>query len=165
MQNLLQTGHLKALTDADAAADVYFKRAAGAARSAKVTGLESHDRFLIAYEGLFAVAQAVLALYELRPGDNDGHRVTALQGAIGILGLKPAEMALAMRVHDQRNAKIYRVPLNASNADANDAAHILDIALKSAETMRASVLKARTAAQAASQTSAPPAPPAGLRKK
>lgn len=155
--NLLQKGHLKEAPDASSTSEVYFSRAQGSLQSSQIAGLRSHDRFVIAYEGLFALAVGVLALYDLRPGDGEGHRVTALQGALGILGLSPSQMSLATRVHDQRNAKIYKLPIDASENDAKDAATVLDASLKLAVAMKVSVLSARAAAHAAS-TPPPPAP-------
>lgn len=102
------------------------------------------------------MAIGVLALYDLRPGDGDGHRVTALQGALGVLGLTPSLMGLATRIHEQRNTKIYKLPIDASENDAKDAAVVLDASLKLALAMKANVLAARAAAQAASAT--PPLP-------
>lgn len=98
----------------------------------------------------------MLALYDLRPGDGEGHRVTALQGALGTLGLNPGQMALASRIHDQRNAKIYKLPIDASEGDAKDAASILGAALTLAVAMKVDLQRAR----AAVQTAGAPAPPA-----
>lgn len=104
------------------------------------------------------MAVGVLALYDLRPGDGDGHRVTALQGALGTLGLDPSQMALASRIHDQRNTKIYKLPIDASEGDAKDAASILGAALALALAMKVDVQKARAAAQAAGSSAANPGP-------
>ncbi|MGE4238874.1 hypothetical protein [Ramlibacter sp.] len=87
---------------------------------------------MIAYEGLFALAMGVLAHYQLRPGDKEGHRVTALQGALGVIGLAPQDLALVVWVHEQRNNKIYKMPLDASEAEADDATRLLATALEQA---------------------------------
>jgi hypothetical protein len=159
--NLVQKGYLKEAPEASKTAEVYFSRANGSLESSQTAGIRSHDRFVIAYEGLFALAVGVLALYDLRPGDGEGHRVTALQGALGTLGLNPGQMALASRIHEQRNAKIYKLPLDASEGDAKDAASILDAALTLAVAMKVDVQRARAAAQSTGSPALPALGPSG----
>jgi hypothetical protein len=99
----------------------YFRRAATARAGAALPALDAHDRFIVAYEGLFASVVGVLAHYGLRPGDGEGHRAIALQAVLAALKLPPPEIERVIRLHQLRNATIYRSPLPASEADAQDA--------------------------------------------
>lgn len=114
-------------------AEGYIQRAGRARNSASLQQLDPHDRFIVAYEGLFSLAMGVLALYGLRPGDGEGHRAIALQAVLAVLRLDPGEMQRIIRLHDLRNAKVYRSPLPASEADASDALEALDVMLAKAK--------------------------------
>lgn len=92
--------------------------------------LDAHDRFIVAYEGLFALVVGVLAKHALRPGDGEGHRAIAVQAVLSVLGLKPAVVQRVIRLHDLRNAKIYRSPIPASEEDASDALQALELMLQ-----------------------------------
>lgn len=130
LQNLVDLGHLKQAVAAQGVAESYFKRAAGARASSGIAALEAHDRFLVAYEGLFALAMGVLALYGLRPGDGEGHRAISLQAVLGVLDVPRLQVQKIVRLHDLRNLKIYRSPIPASEGDANDAVEALDLLLQ-----------------------------------
>lgn len=110
-------------------AESYFRRAASAGQGAALQALDAHDRFIIAYEGVFAIAMGVLARHGLRPGDGDGHRAIALQAVLAVLKMPPREVQRVIRLHDLRNSKIYRSPLPASEADASDALQALTLML------------------------------------
>jgi hypothetical protein len=129
LQNLLARGYLKEAVFAPGSADAYVLRAVNARRGASLAQLDPHDRFVVAYEGLFSLAVGVLARYALRPGDGEGHRVIALQAVLGVLQLDPREVQRVTRLHELRNSKIYRSPLPASLADAADALDCLSLML------------------------------------
>ena len=129
LQNLLARGYLKEALFDEATADAYLLRAVNARRSASLPQLDPHDRFVVAYEGLFSLAVGVLARYALRPGDGEGHRMIALQAVLGVLELEPREVQRVTRLHELRNSKIYRSPLPASEADAADALDALRLML------------------------------------
>lgn len=115
-------------------AESWLRRAASAGRSAGVQALDPHDRFIIAYEGIFSVAMGVLTRHGLRPGDGEGHRAIALQAVLAVLEMPPREVQRVMRLHDLRNSRIYRSPLPASEADASDAQQALTLMLAKAST-------------------------------
>ena len=142
LQNLLARGHLKEAVFVPGAAESYFRRAATARSGAALEALDAHDRFIVAYEGLFALVIGVLASHGLRPGDGEGHRAIAVQAVLAVLGARPALVQQVIRLHDLRNAKIYRSPLPASQEDAADALEALDVMLR-----QLSLVKLRSSAR------------------
>lgn len=83
------------------------------ADQAKVASMDA--RFHLAYEGIHAIAMAVLNHLAARAGSADGHRSTALQVSVQYLEVESSlrgAFSTLSAIHNARNTKIYRDPLS-----------------------------------------------------
>jgi hypothetical protein len=124
-ENLLKIG---AFTEAICSEEsiAQFLQAAQEMLTASSANLGVGPIFTLAYEGMFNVVMAVLEFHGVRPGDNGGHRASAINRVAADLGLSPAKQSVLTRLHDARNRVTYRKPLPpVTKADADAMRSIL----------------------------------------
>jgi hypothetical protein len=143
LRNLLTRTTPPALKEAEASSiyiEAYFAAATSALSDAMQSGVSAHGRFIVAYEGLYAVTMGTLNMYGLRPGDGEGHRSISLQAVVTALGLSkanPNAIAQVIRLHETRNGRIYRAPIPPiSEADASMAVTLLGQVLVAANKLK-----------------------------
>lgn len=109
--NLVALGILKvAASNPDSIAQ-YVRTATELLADAKKSTNSAHGRYLMAYEGLFSLAMAVLEFHGTRPGDGEGHRISALQRFAADMGFTPGQVKTLTDAHNLRNARTYRSPI------------------------------------------------------
>ena len=110
-ENLVARGILKAAAKSADSIDQYVKTASDLLADARRPSNSPHGRYLMAYEGLFSLAMAVLEYHGTRPGDGEGHRISALQRFAADLGFTPGQVKTLTDAHNLRNARPYRSPI------------------------------------------------------
>lgn len=109
--NLVKSGSLKDSERLQVSIDQYMSVATGMLADARITGLSTHGRYILAYEGIFSVVMATMENFGARPGGGDGHRVIAIQRAAADLGLDPSRFSSLTMLHSERNRSTYREPI------------------------------------------------------
>lgn len=128
--NLVTRGILKAAAKSADSIDQYVKTASDLLADARRPSNSPHGRYLMAYEGLFSLAMAVLEYHGTRPGDGEGHRISALQRFAADLGLTPGQVKTLTDAHTLRNARTYRSPIPPiTGAQAQGVVSLLEAAL------------------------------------
>ena len=73
---------------------------------------------------------AVLECHGARPGDGEGHRISALQRFAADLGFTPGQVKTLTDAHTLRNARTYRSPIPPiAGAQAQGVVSLLEAAL------------------------------------
>lgn len=135
-QNMVEKGLLKQAVRNQLSINQYLSAASDMLADANTQGISTHGSYILAYEGIFSVVMATLEHYGARPGDNDGHRVTAIQRVAGDYGLNPEEFSSLSRIHTDRNRAIYKTPLPPINREqANLAIRLLSMMLPAAKNL------------------------------
>ena len=129
-ENLVARGILKtAATNLDSI-DQYVRTANDLLADARKPSNSLHGRYLMAYEGLFSLTMAVLEVHGARPGDGEGHRISALQRFAADLGFTPGQVKTLTDAHNLRNARTYRSPIPPiTGAQAQGVVALLEAAL------------------------------------
>lgn len=144
-ENLVARGILKAAAKNTDSIDQYVKTASDLLLDARRTSNSPHGRYLMAYEGLFSLAMAVLEYRGTRPGDGEGHRISALQRFAADLGFTPGQVKTLTDAHNLRNARTYRSPIPPiTGAQAHGVVSLLETALPKVKAMVAHGPKGRT---------------------
>jgi len=129
-ENLVARGILKAAAKSADSIDQYVKTASDLLVDARRSSNSPHGRYLMAYEGLFSLAMAVLESHGTRPGDSEGHRISALQRFAADLGFTPGQVKTLTDAHNLRNARTYRSPIPPiTDAEAQGVVSLLEAAL------------------------------------
>lgn len=133
IQNLINTGALKEAVRDEAQIEQFLTNAQNYRDDAS-TATSPNGRFMLAYEGLFALAMAFLNNRLVRT-DGEGHRSTALQLAIGELAADVGGVVpVLIKIHTARNKTTYFQPFPRVTEELADAAiKILDAALAGAK--------------------------------
>jgi hypothetical protein len=109
IRNLIRTGALKAADRDEANIQEWIRTAESKLADARIPQLSAGSRFLLAYEGIHAIATAFLNHHEARTGDGEGHRNNALQLAAQELGF--TTVAAVTQIHRARNRTTYFDPI------------------------------------------------------
>ena len=135
-ENLVARGILKAAAKNADSIDQYVKTASDLRADARRPSNSPHGRYLMAYEGLFSLAMAVLEYHGTRPGDGEGHRISALQRFAADLGFTPGEVKTLTDAHNLRNARTYRSSIPPiTGAQAQGVVSLLETALPKVNAM------------------------------
>lgn len=125
-ENLIKTKAFEAVQPTQGAVPGYLKNAGDyldAARGLDPT--KTLQVFTMAYEGYYAIVQAVLEFHEVRT--KDAGRNLAIQRVSQDLKLSPGEFAAVTRAHERRNNTSYISPFPpVSKAEAAAMVAILD---------------------------------------
>ena len=125
--NLVARGILKTAVSNPVSLAQYVRTAKELLVDAKNSANYAHGRYLMAYEGLFSLAMAVLEFHGTRPGDGEGHRISALQRFAAEIGFTPGQVKTLTDAHNLRNARTYRTPIPPSTqAQAEGVIALLD---------------------------------------
>lgn len=70
-----------------------------------------NSKYILAYDAMFNVVQAVLEFNDVRSGDGPGHRITAIQRVATDLGITGGEFSVLTNLHKKRNQNTYKAPV------------------------------------------------------
>ncbi len=108
-ENLIKTRAFEPVARTEGGVEGFLKDAAdGLEVSGSIDVKRPKQRFILAYEGFYAIVQAVLEMNEVRT--KDAGRNLAIQRVAADLKLSPAEMKLVIDAHARRNDTTYRSP-------------------------------------------------------
>ncbi len=133
-ENLIRTRAFDAVARTPGAVDGFLKDAADCLEvAASIDVKRAKQRFILAYEGFYALVQAMLERHEVRT--REAGRNLAIQRVAADLQLNPGEMKLVIDAHARRNDTTYRSPFPPiSRAEAQS---MIDILAKSLPLARA----------------------------
>jgi len=144
-ENLVTGGILKAAAKSADSINQYVRTASDLLADATRTSNSPHGRYLMAYERLFSLAMAVLDYHGTRPGDGEGHRISALPRFAADLGFTPGQVKTLTDAHSLRNARTYRSPIPPiTGAQAQGVVSLLEAALPKVNEMIAHGSKGQT---------------------
>ncbi len=125
-QNLIKTKAFEAVLPTPGAVAGYLKNASDYLGAAKSLDPEKTLQvFTLAYEGYYAIVQAVLEFHEVRT--KDAGRKLAILRVSQDLKLSPGEVALMSKAHERRNSTSYTSPFPpVSRAEAATVVAILE---------------------------------------
>src|SRR3954462_15436450 len=131
-ENLIKTRAFEAVVRTEGAAEGFLK---DASESLEVAGSidvnRPKQRFILAYEGFYALVHAVLELYEVRT--KEAGRSLAILRVGADLQLDPGAMKLVSDAHARRNDTTYRSPFPPiSRAEAQAMVDVLEKSLPAA---------------------------------
>lgn len=128
-ENLIKTRAFEAVDRTPGAMEGFLKDAADCLEVAvSIDVKRAKQRFILAYEGFYALVQAVLELNEVRT--KEAGRNLAIQRVAADLHLTPGEMKLVVDAHARRNDTTYRSPFPPiSRAEAQSMIDILSKSL------------------------------------
>ena len=108
-ENLIKTRAFEAVQPTAGAVAGYLKNAQDYLEAARsLDAGRTLQVFTVAYEGYFAIVQAVLEFHEVRT--NDAGRNLAIQRVSQDLQLSPGEFAAVSKAHERRNNTSYVSP-------------------------------------------------------
>jgi hypothetical protein len=159
-QNLIDRRALEAVTSTPGAVAAYLRNACDYLEAAKALDPgKPLQVFTMAYEGFYALVQAVLEFYQVRT--KEAGRNLAIQRVAADLSLSGGNFKLVSDAHARRNGTTYGSPFPPiSKAEAQAMAGILQECISVAYT-----LTGTTPPGTATQASAAPAVPAATPKK
>ena len=128
-ENLVARSLLKAAAKNADSIDQYVKTASELLLDARRPSNSPHGRNLMAYEGLFSLAMAVLEYHGTRPGEGDGHRISALQRFAADLGFTPGQVKTLTDAHGAMPAPTVRRFRRLRGAQAHGVVSLLEAAL------------------------------------
>jgi hypothetical protein len=134
-ENLIKSKALEAVLPTSGAVAGYLKNACDYLEVAKSLDASKHLQiFTMAYEGYYALVQAVLEFHEVRTKESG--RKLAIQRVSADLKLSTGEFAFVTRAHDRRNGTSYTSPFPPlSKAEAQAMVDLLDKVLPTARAM------------------------------
>lgn len=134
-ENLIKTKAFEPVARTPGAVEGFLKDAADSLEVASSIDVKRpKQRFILAYEGFYALVQAVLELHEVRT--KEAGRNLAIQRVAADLQLNPGEMKLVIDAHARRNETTYRSPFPPiSRAEAQAMLDILAKSLPLAHTL------------------------------
>lgn len=143
--NLVKVGAFADVRQTPGAIGQYLKNASEYLDAAKSLDQKKPTTvFTMAYEGFYAVVQAVLEFYGVRT--KDAGRNLAIQRVATDLGMAPGEFKLVSDAHGRRNGTTYVSPLPpVTKAEAAALVALLDKYLPQATALTASAAPAPTA--------------------
>ena len=127
--NLLNAGALRS-TDFEVPQAIQFRRnAVTLMADARASHMSPQGRYILAYEGIHALAVGLIYLYSLAPAGELGHRIRVLQLACKLLQSSTDDFQEISHASAVRNEKLYRSP--APPVGNQESLDLLNIGLKS----------------------------------
>jgi hypothetical protein len=134
-QNLVKIGAFYLQPGQAGFKEQHYKTACDLSSDAQVASRPA-SRYMLGYEALFQLVQAVLVHYGVRASDQRGHRIVAIQRVCGSLGLGPGAIKLISDAHTRRNQTTYTAPLPPiTQAEADGMVDIILMAMPKAKTL------------------------------